>query len=61
MGKYLLTQGNKKDYKYSEYVVDTKADLDNINTLDDCPGSVAYVVETGEVYILNTKKEWVLQ
>ena len=61
MGKYLLTQGNKKDYKYSEYVVDTKADLDVIDVTDDCPGSVAYVVETGEVYMLNTKKEWVLQ
>ncbi len=59
--KYLLTQGNKKDYKYSEYVVDNVEGLASINIADICPGSVAYVVETGEVYMLNNKKEWILQ
>lgn len=59
--KYLLTQGNKKDYKYSEYVIDTKEDLSSINVEDTCPGSVAYVVATGEVYMLNNQKEWILQ
>lgn len=57
----LLRQGSRTDYNYKEYVLDTKADLANINLALCCPGSVAYIVTTKEVYMLSNEKEWVLQ
>lgn len=57
----LVKQGSRTDYNYKEYVLDTKNDLANINTGECCPGSVAYIIDSKELYILNSKKEWVLQ
>ena len=57
----LIKQGSRTDYNYKEYVLDTKNDLATINTKDCCAGSIAYIIETKEVYMLNSKKEWVLQ
>lgn len=57
----LLRQGTRTDYNYKEYVIDTKADLDNINKEECCAGSMVYIIETKEFYILNNKKEWVSQ
>ena len=57
----LIKQGSRTDYNYKEYVLDTKNDLVTINTKDCCAGSTAYIIETKEVYMLNSKKEWVLQ
>ena len=57
----LVKQGSRTDYNYKEYVLDTKDDLANINTGDCCPGSVAYIIDSKELYMLNSKKEWVLQ
>lgn len=57
----LVKQGSRTDYNYKEYVLDTKNDLVNINTGECCPGSIAYVIDSKELYILNSKKEWVLQ
>ena len=57
----LIKQGSRTDYNYKEYVLDTKNDLAIINTKDCCAGSTAYIIETKEVYMLNSKKEWVLQ
>ena len=57
----LIKQGSRTDYNYKEYVLDTKNDLVTINTKDCCAGSTAYIIETKEVYMLNNKKEWVLQ
>ena len=57
----LVKQGSRTDYNYKEYVLDTKDDLANINTGECCPGSVAYIIDSKELYILNSKKEWVLQ
>ena len=45
----------------AKIVLDTKNDLATINTKDCCAGSTAYIIETKEVYMLNSKKEWVLQ
>ena len=58
---YLVKQGSRTDYNYKEYVLDTKDDLANINTGECCPGSVAYIIDSKELYMLNSKKEWVLQ
>ncbi len=57
----LVKQGSRTDYNYKEYVLDTKNDLANINTGECCPGSVAYIIDSKELYMLNSKKEWVLQ
>ena len=58
---YLVKQGSRTDYNYKEYILDTKNDLANINTGECCPGSVAYIIDSKELYMLNSKKEWVLQ
>ena len=57
----LIKQVSRPDYYYKEYVLDTKNDLVNINTGECCPGSIAYIIDSKELYILNSKKEWVLQ
>lgn len=57
----LIKQGSRADYYYKEYVLDTKDDLVNINTNECCSGSIAYIIDSKELYILNSKKEWVLQ
>lgn len=57
----LLRQGTRTDYNYKEYVLDTKDDLATIKTEDCCAGSIAYIINSKELYVLNSKKEWVLQ
>lgn len=57
----LIRQGSRTDYNYKEYILDTKNDLVNINISECCPGSIAYIIDSKELYILNNKKEWVLQ
>ena len=45
-------------YNLKEFVVDTEADIELL-PLDCAMGSSAFVINTGEVYMLNGKKEWV--
>jgi hypothetical protein len=45
-------------YNLKEYVVDTTEEV-NLLPLDGVMGSTAFVIETGDVYMLNGKKEWV--
>lgn len=54
---YLVKQASKVDYHYSEYFLDTVEELAEINVNSCCPGSVAYVMSTGDVYMLTSKKE----
>ena len=58
---YLVKQGNQNDYHYKEFFLDDASELDEILTSekgkDACPGSVAFVIATGTVYILNSQKE----
>ena len=55
---YLVRQGGRVDYNYKEYYLDTADELSNIPVNDCCPGSIAYIIATGTVYMLNSKKEW---
>lgn len=57
----LIKQGSRTDYNYKEYVLDEEKDLATINVKECCSGSVAYIINTKQVYMLNSKKEWVLQ
>lgn len=61
MAYFIVKQGEEYDYKYRELVIDEEADLALLKVEDYCPGSIVYVVATGNVYMLNTKKEWRLQ
>ncbi len=58
---YLLKQGGRVDYNYKEYYLDTVTELPLIPVLDCAPGSVAYIIDTAKVYILNSKREWIEQ
>lgn len=58
---YLLRQNNNTDYFYKEYYLDTQEELSGIDITDCCPGSVAYIISSTNVYVLNTKKQWILQ
>lgn len=44
----------------NEYWVDTKADMDLIPKNSAAPGSTVIVIDSGNRYILNSKKEWIL-
>jgi len=58
---YVFRQGGRQDYFYKEIVIDTPEDLAKVDTSECCPGSVVIVVSTGDIYLLNNKKEWVKQ
>lgn len=58
---FLLRQGGRTDYNYKEYYLDTPEELSQINTEACCPGSTAYVISNGQVYMLNSQKVWVVQ
>jgi hypothetical protein len=54
---FLLRQGSRTDYNYKEYYLDSADELSKIDVAACCPGSVAYVIATGALYILNTSKQ----
>lgn len=58
---YLAKQGGKVDYNYKEYYLDSQSELSSVPTGACCPGSVAYVIDTQKVYILNANKQWIEQ
>lgn len=67
---YMLRQGGKTDYNYKEYYFDTEAEFTEFKNTDFvelkkkklvCPGSVAYIISGGTVYILNSQFEWIAQ
>ena len=41
-----------------EYVLDTEADLKDL-PIDLPMGSVAFIIETGTLYMFNSKREWI--
>ena len=62
-GIYVVRQGGRVDYNYREYFLDDESDLENINLEKDnpCPGSIAFIISTSTVYVLNSQKEWIAQ
>lgn len=57
----IVKQGSRVDYNYKEIYIDTIEEKDTIEIKDLCPGSLLYVIDSGDIYILNSKKEWVIQ
>lgn len=58
MGYRYTQQDGDITYGVNAYMADTVADLDNIDTKDDQPGTTCLVLATSSVYMLNTNKEW---
>ena len=58
---HTVQQGGRVDYNYREIFCDTEAEKNNIQIGNMCPGSVVYIIATGNVYILNSQKQWILQ
>lgn len=54
MAYRLVKQGGKLDYNYKEYYLDTDSDLSTLPVGDAWPGSIAYSIASGKVYMLNT-------
>lgn len=61
MSSYMLKQASRTDYNYKEFYCDTAEDVAKIDIVAACPGSVAYVIATQDVYILNNNKQWIKQ
>ena len=61
----LVKQGNQSDYNYKEFFLDNISELDQILNSNKgkgaCPGSIAYIISTGDVYMLNSQMEWIKQ
>lgn len=55
---YLLKQGGRVDYNFKEYYLDNESELDGVPVKECCPGSIAYIIDSGKIYMLNSKKEW---
>ena len=58
---YVVKQGGRVDYEYKEVYLDEESELASVDTKAMCTGSVAYIIKTGTVYILNSQKEWIAQ
>lgn len=57
---YVVTKENDKtQYGIISYLADKESDVDNLPTTVS-PGSTCIVIETSNVYILNTEKVWKL-
>lgn len=58
---FTIKQGGRVDYNYKEVVVDNETELETLSIETMCPGSIVYIIETGDVYILNQKDKWIKQ
>ena len=53
-----ISINGKPVYGIYDYVCDTQEDLSFLPT-GCAPGSLAYVIETGNIYVMNSLKKWV--
>ena len=59
MGYAVTKQQNSNTAYYTEFVIDTDADLPNIPIEECSVGSAALCLDTGSVYMLNSEREWI--
>lgn len=56
---YVMTKHGQMDNQVAnEFMCDTAADLNEIDSSEITFGSVAFILDTMEVFIANSKKEW---
>lgn len=53
-----MNQSGKTTAYCNEYFADTEADVALIPIKSCAPGTIVLVIETGSVYMLNSKREW---
>lgn len=53
------TRSGKNTYGVNSYVADTESDVSSL-PINCGPGSSCLVVATGNIYILNSTKQWIL-
>lgn len=61
MAAIMTKRGNLDNVVTNEFICDSAADLSKLDPADVTLGSTAIVLDGGlEVYIANSKKEWIL-
>ena len=58
MGLQLKQQASRLNYNQKEYTLDKEEDLDKVPVNGCAPGSVCFIIETSDVYMLDSNKEW---
>ena len=53
-----MSQSGHTAYGLKEFALDTPEDLNNL-PIDITPGSIAFIISTGSVHMLNNQSEWV--
>ena len=48
-------------YNVQEYMLDYESDVQDLPKMECAPGSSAYVIENGDIYLKNSLGEWVKQ
>lgn len=59
MGQVIISEGGKDTAYLKTVVVDEEQDVQTVSTKYPA-GSTIIVISTGNVYMLNTQKQWVL-
>lgn len=54
----LFSQNNEKIYNNKKYILDSPEDL-NTFECNSVQGSIAFIISTGEYYMLNGAKQWI--
>lgn len=54
----IMKQNGRPVYNLVEYVVDTEDDIKSLPK-EVAMGSTVFIIDTGDVFMLNGKKEWV--
>lgn len=53
----IISRGDIISYGHNRYIIDSPEDIVKL-PVDDRQGSSAFIISTGERYILNSNKEW---
>lgn len=56
----LISQSGHIAYGLKRFVVDEPADINNLS-IDEKMGSTAYVISTGDIYMINSRGQWIQQ
>lgn len=54
----LFSQNGEVIYDNKEYILDSPEDLDTFEC-NSVQGSIAFIISTGEYYMLNGAKQWI--
>jgi len=61
MAYRVMVTGDRKHPRYKEFLCDDIADIAELSSdpRENAFGSMALVIATGDIYCLNSKREWV--